>query len=381
MKIGIFTECYEPVINGVVHSIDSTKKGLEDLGHEVFVFTPDYKEKNLKDSKVIPCPSFPIGRTSYHFIYKLQDKIKKIAKELDVYHTHHPFLMGRRAQHLAGEFSKPVLFTYHTQYDQYLAYVPLFKHLAGAALKNYLKKFCDRCTQVIAPSEGIAEVIKKYGTKSPIEVVHNGIAIERFAKKNLSEPKALEALPKNRKIVLYTGRIAYEKNIDFLVRSFAKTVQMMPNAYLVLVGSGAAEKEIKNLAADLKIEKNMIMTGAVKYDEIPAFYEHADIFSAASKTDVHPLIALEAIAAGLPVVAVKAIGFSDIVKDGETGFLTNEQEKEFAQKIVKLLDNNSLRERMSRLALKDSKNYSIHAAAQNMFEAYKKAISLIKSRG
>lgn len=379
MKIGIFTECFEPVINGVVHSIDSTKKGLEGLDHKVYVFTPDYKNKNLKDPTVVPCPSFPIGGTSYHFIYKLSDKIKKIAQELDIYHTHHPFLMGRRAQNLAKEFSKPVIFTHHTQYDQYLAYVPLFKRLAGAALKNYLKKFCNNCTMVIAPSEEIAEVIKKYGTKSPIEVVHNGIEIERFEKKNSPEPKILSVLPQNKKIVLYTGRVAYEKNIDFLVRSFAETVRMMPNAFLVLVGSGAAEDDIKKLASDLKIEKNVIMTGAVKYDEIPTFYEHADIFAAASETDVHPLIALEAIAAGLPVIAVRAIGFSDIVKDGETGFLTSKSEKEFSLKIIKLLDNDPLRERMSRLAIKDSKNYSICAAAKNMVSAYEKALKLLPS--
>jgi len=185
MKIAIFTECYEPVITGVVHSIESTKKGLESLGHQVFIITPDYGKKNLKDEGIIPCPSIPLGSTGYHFVYSFPLKARRIAEEADILHTHHPFTLGQRARKIARGQKKPLLFTHHTQYDQYLAYVPIAKKLAKKVLYGYLKSFCDQATLIIAPSESIKRKIKAYGAETPIETVPNGVEIEKFKRKTL----------------------------------------------------------------------------------------------------------------------------------------------------------------------------------------------------
>jgi len=377
MKIGIFTECFEPVINGVVHSIESTKHGLEDLGHEVYIFTPDYKNKNIRKARVYPCPSFPLFKTGYHYVQVLPELIRKIASEMDIFHTHHPFTMGQRAMKLARDHNKPFILTNHTQYSQYVERFPFGKRLAKRVLFRYLRKFCDKTTLIVAPSHGIAKVIRNYGTKTKIEVVPNGIEIERFQEKDLPKPKALEKVEK-KKTIIFVGRVCYEKNIDFLIKSFQKVVKDHPDARLVIVGDGPAFNEFKNLTKELKIEENVIMTGAIPYPEIRNFYPQAEFFVSASKTEVHPMVGIEAVAAGLPIVSLESVGYEDIIRNGKTGYLTSENEDGYAKRIIELLDDPAKVKKMSEESLKESKKYSVKAAAKNMLAAYKKAIKINK---
>jgi len=376
MKIGIFSECYDPVINGVVHSIHSTKKGLEELGHEVFIFTPNYRAKNIKSSEILPCSSISLGKSGYHLVLKIPDAAKKVAAGLDLYHTHHPFVMGQAALKLAEEFKKPICFTHHTQYSQYETYVPIFKGTFKKWLPGYMRKFCNRCTLIIAPSRGIKKVIEGYRSKTPIEVVPNGVEVERFWEKNLPKPKEFAGVSPEEKAIIYVGRVAYEKNVDFVVKSFAKVVKAEAAVKLIIVGGGPAFEEIKKMAADLGVSEKIIFTGPIPYEQIRNFYVYADFFVTASKTEVHPLVGLEAMASALPIVALSAIGYDDIVEDGKTGYLSQDNLDEYAEKVVKLLKDPELIKKMSAAAKTASKNYSIEAAAKNMLAAYQKAIAL-----
>lgn len=382
MKIGLFTECYKPVINGVVHSIMNTKTGLEDLGHEVYIFSPDYGRKNIREKNLVHCPSAPLpGKTGYHYIFKLPKRVVDVAKTLDIIHTHHPFTMGRYASEIAKANSIPFLFTHHTQYDQYTRYVPIVRKRAKKFLYNFLKNFCNKCDLIIAPSPSVQRVIKSYGTRTPIQVVPNGIDITRFQEtKDLSTPRILSGLKPNYSIILYTGRVAYEKNIDFIVKAFKIAVTEYPEAYLLIVGPGPALQSLIKLSARLGLTGQIIFTGEVPYTQIRNYYHAADFFMTASKTEVHPLVILEALAAGLPVVAVDAIGTSDIITENKTGYLTSENLDEFAKKIVYLLKNPVRLNIMSEQAIKKSRDYSIPSTAKKMQEAYIKTQSLLKKK-
>jgi glycosyltransferase involved in cell wall biosynthesis len=376
MKIGIFTECYEPQINGVVHSIGNTKRGLTKLGHKVYIFAPDYKERNPRERNVYHCPSLPLpGKVGYHLVFPLPDEIKKIASKMDVIHTHHPFTMGRYASEIALANNLPLLFTHHTQYDQYTRYVPIIKESAKHALYNFLKGFCDKCTTIIAPSLGIKKVIKGYGTKTPVEVVPNSIDIKKFKQHvDLSTPKLLQGLDPDYKTIIYTGRVAYEKNIDFIIKAFRLVVSKYPEVYLLIVGGGPAIKSLQKLAFRLDLLGNVIFVGEVPYTQMKRYYHFADFFMTASKTEVHPLVILEAFAAGLPAVAVDAIGTSDTISPGHTGYITRENLDEYAQKVLYLLKNPTRLKVMSANAAKAIYNYSIPKMAKKMLETYKNAI-------
>lgn len=376
MRIGLFTECYEPIINGVVHSMRNTKRGLEALGHEVFVFSPDYKEKNIREKNVIPCKSTPLpGKLGYHYVHPLSDEVKKIAATMEIIHTHHPFTMGKYSSEIAAANNIPYLFTHHTQYDQYTHYVPLVQPNAAKFLYGFLKNFCDKCDVIIAPSLGIKKIIKsEYKTKTEVRVVPNSIDIKNFRKgTDLSTPRIFLRLNPNFKIVLYTGRVAKEKNIDFIIKAFKLAVVKYPEAYLMIVGGGPAIESLRRLSIKLGLLGQVIFTDMVPYTQMKRFYNFGDLFITASKTEVHPLVLLEAMAAGLPIIAVDAIGTSDIVQPGHTGYIVREDIEEFGDKILYLLKNPTRLKIMSQNAAKEINFYSIPNMARKMLEAYQEA--------
>lgn len=376
MKIGLFTECYEPVINGVVHSMRNTKRGLEALGQEVFVFAPDYREKNIREKNVIHCPSTPLpGKLGYHFVHRFPDEIKKLAAKMDIVHTHHPFTMGKYSSEIAISNDIPFLFTHHTQYDQYTHYVPLLHTRAKNFLHSFLKNFCDKCDLIIAPSLGIKKIIKnEYKTKTEVEVVENSINIKNFRQGiGQSIPRIFSRLKPNYKIILYTGRVAKEKNIDFIIKAFKLAAVKYPEAYLLIVGGGPAIEKLQKLSVKLGLVGQVIFTDMVPYSQMKRFYNFADFFITASKTEVHPLVLLEAMAAGLPIVAVDAIGTSDIVQPGHTGYIVRDDITEFADKILYLLKNPTRLAIMSKNAAKEINYYSIPNMAKKMLGAYHKA--------
>jgi len=379
MKIGLFTECYEPIINGVVHSIENTKRGLESLGHEVFIFSPNYRAKNVCEAKVLHCSSMPLpGKLGYHYILPFSEENKKIASKIDIFHTHHPFTMGKYASELAKIYNKPLLFTHHTQYDQYTHYVPLFQKKTKKFLYGFLKNFCDKCDLIIAPSLGIKKIIKnEYKTKTEVEVVENSIDIKNFRKEiDTSTPKILLQLKPNYKIILYTGRVAKEKNIEFIIKAFKLAAVKYPESYFLIVGGGPALEKLQRLSVKLGLLGQVIFTGMVPYTQIKRFYNFADFFITASKTEVHPLVLLEAMAAGLPIIAVDAIGTSDIVQPGHTGYIVRDDINEFSEKILYLLKNPTRLAIMSKNAAKEINFYSIPNMAKKMLGAYQKAIKI-----
>ena len=379
MKIGLFTECYEPIINGVVHSMRNTKRGLEALDHEVFVFAPDYKNKNIREKNIIHCKSTPLpGKLGYHYIHPLSEENKKLAAKMDIIHTHHPFTMAKYSSEVAKSNNIPLLFTHHTQYDQYTYYVPLLHTKVKKFLYNFLKNFCNKCDLIIAPSLGIKKIInREYKTKTEIEVVPNSIDIKNFRKGlDLSTPRIFSRLKPNYKIILYTGRVAKEKNIEFIIKAFKLAVVKYPECYLLIVGGGPALEKLQRLSVKLGLVGQVIFTGMVPYSQIKRFYNFADFFITASKTEVHPLVLLEAMASGLPMIALDAIGTSDIIEPGHTGYIVRDDITEFSEKILYLLKNPTRLGIMSKNAAKEINFYSIPNMAKKMLGAYQKAIQI-----
>lgn len=383
MRIGIFTETYKSIINGVVNSILGFKAGLEEMGNEVYVFCPTYRNyhDDAKDKNIIHMKSLPLpGKTGYHFVFPVEDRVKKIAKTMDLIHVQHPFIMGDRAASVAEEFNLPLVFTNHTQYEQYAHYIPISQKIVTRSIEWYIQRFTKRVDLIVAPAKGIVRTLKEYGIKTPIEIVPNGIDVARFERKvPKSEIKKLQEkykLNPKKKVLIFTGRIAEEKNLTFLLRAFARLVIKNPNVYLIMVGGGPQMQDFLGLIDKLNLKGKAIITDYIPYKDMQNYLAIADLYVTASKSEVHPLTILEGLAAGLPMVIVKAPGTGDIVTDRKDGLITKDNINDFISKIDHLLHDRVLYKKLAIGAKKTAQKYSFLATSKTMLKAYEKAIKI-----
>lgn len=381
MKIGIFTEVYKPIINGVVNSIIGFREGLTELGHEVYVFCPTYKDTKPEDDMIIYCKSWPLpGKSGYHFIFPLDKKIKHIARDMDVIHVQHPFVMGDIAADTAKEFDIPIAFTNHTQYDQYLHYVPFSKKFVKKQLVEYIKNFTKRVDLIVAPAKGIEDKLRGYGVKTPINIVPNGIDVERFSKKIPNEAKNIilsrYGFEKSDQILVFTGRIADEKNLSFLLRAFKKIKQSNKKTKLLMVGGGVQIDKFRHMIQDMDLTNDAIITDFIPYEKMQDYLSIAKIYVTASKSEVHPLTILEGLAEGLPMVIVDAPGTGDIVTNEIDGLVVKDDIDDFTKKTLKLLENKKLYDRLSEGAKKTASKYSFLSTSKTMLKAYDRTIEI-----
>ena len=378
MKIGMFINYYTPSKGGMETSVINLSGGLEKAGHEVFIFAPKYpnykdEEKNIFRYKSI---RFNYGGYFYVIPVPLGSKMKEIVKELklDIIHSHQPYSLGSEALKFSKELNIPLVFTYHIKYEDYSHYIPL---VPSSIAKKYIRKitvgYSNKCDVVISPSTAIKKLLEDHGIKVLVKIIPSGINIGNFQSnicKNMEIRKKYQI--KQDEIMLITAcRLTKEKNLEFLIKSFAKMTQKNQNIKFMIVGDGAVKKDLEKMTEDLEIKDKIIFTGLVDRTEIVGLYQASDIFVFASKTETQGLVAVEAMAAGSPVVAVRASGIEDIVKDGEDGFLTSESEDEFAEKVLQIAENDALRKSMLGKAKENSRKFEIAPWVEKIVELYK----------
>jgi len=378
MRIGIFTNIYLPVISGVVTIIENYRKELERQGNEVFIFAaenPGYKDEN---PRVFRFKSIDLNyKISYPLPIIFSSRISRIIKKinLDIAHTQHFFVCGQIAWYYAKKFNIPLVFTQHTRYEYYTQYIPYLPKEIGKPLALSLRAFyANSCDAVIAPTEDIKNSLLKYKVKTPIVVLPSGIDLNKFSKANGQAIRRKYNIEEDKIVLLTVSRLAPEKNISFLLKSFKKINLKNPDVYFIIVGDGPSKKELEAESKKLGLKDKLIFTGEVDWQEIPPFYRAANLFLFSSFSEVQPTVITEAMAAGLPIVAIKASGIKDAVIDGENGILTPNGIEEFSKKVLKLIDNNELRKKISEKAEKMAKNFSAENAAKKLFNLYQKLI-------
>ena len=273
MRIGMMAEAYKPYISGVTNYIDLNKRVLEDAGHEVYVFTfgdVDYQDDELR---VIRSPGLALGDTGFYLSLRYKTQARKLLQTMDVIHVHHPFLSGRLALRYSRARQIPVIYTNHTRYDLYAqARMPIMpEEVSMGLLQAYMPHFCEAVDLVISPSEGMKKVLREFKVDVPIEVVPNGVDLQRF---RAAKPRARADFGFTEKDILlvYAGRIAPEKNLEFLLQSFAGVSQVIPNVHLLMLGGGQREHEdaITPLPARLGIQDRARFIGMIPYGDLPA---------------------------------------------------------------------------------------------------------------
>ncbi len=382
MRIGMMADIYKPHISGITTYISLNKQGLEKAGHEVFVFTfgdVDYKDE---ETNVIRSRGVPIIDTGYYLNFGYKREARKLLKTMDIVHLHHPFLSGSIGLRICRPRGIPLVFTNHTRYDLYAqAYLPVLPYvISETMLQAYMPAFCRACNLVIAPSAGMREVLVRLGVDVDIHVVPNGVNLRPYLDNQQLVDRQKFGIGSEDVVLIYVGRLGPEKNLPFLLRSFAGTAHAYDKARLLIVGDGPERDNLQDRVNAMGIQKKVVFTGMVPYQSLPGYLHMADAFITASITEVHPLSVIEAMAAGLPVLGIDSPGVGDIIHDGVTGLISSNDLATFTAQMVRLVSQPELRSEMSQHARQESEQYSIERTAMLMLDLYEKTVAKAQAK-
>ncbi len=387
MKIGLFTDTYTPSINGAITSIVMLKKELEAKGHTVYVITSNIKEHKLSiDNKehIIRLPGFKAHVHDYVLANPFPKKIQKMLENLslDLIHSHSDFTTALLSRFIAKKENIPVVHTYHTLYEDQAYQITKghFAKLTSKTVAKMAKYFCDdTATEVIAPTSKTKKVLQsKYNIKNDITVIPTGIDVDKFKKENLN-PKKIEKLKNKYKIeendfvIITLSRVSKEKSIDFLIKAEQKLISLSKNIKLIVVGEGPEKEPLKKLAKDLGIEKNVIFTGKVCWDDTPYYYSLGNVFATSSTTETQGLTILEAAANGLIPVCIKDDSYKILLENKKNGYYFKD-EKDYIKKIITIKENPALQRQLSYNARKKSEMLNSEKYAKEVLKVYEKAL-------
>ena len=386
MRIGIFTDTYTPFINGVTTSVVMLKEALEKKGHIVYIVTVNHEDLHFKykeDEKIIRIPGVPIGIYDYRLtgIYPLK-AINKIKKwNLDVIHSQTEFGVGTFARIIAKQFNIPLVHTYHTMYEDYIHYITkgYFNRSSKKLVEYFTLFYCDKTiTELVVPTKKTYELFKKkYKVDRNIYIVPTGIDVERFYIENnkidIDSKRKEIGLEKDDFVILFVGRIGTEKNLDLLLSSMRSLISISKKIKLLIIGDGPDLDYYKNYVVKNNIDNNVIFTGKVPWEQVPIYYNLADIFTTASHTETQGLTVVEAMAASLPVVCINDESFVDTVIDDLNGIIFNNR-REYKRAISKLYRDRDLLKRLSNQARIAAESHSSKYFAEQILDVYKIAI-------
>lgn len=374
MNIGFFTDSFRPYTSGVVRSIDLFTREFNNRGHEVYIFGPDYpltqypKEDKVFRFTSIPAPTMPDFSIPIPLSAQLGPTIRRI--NLEIIHVHSPFLLGRLGAGAARQYGLPLIFTFHTLYELYAHYLPVAQQAVRLLAQAIGRDFCNRCDLVIAPSRLVESYLREIGVNVKVTVIPTGNDLEEFKDADPSWLQDNYQISPTKKILLFVGRLGKEKNILFLLQSFYRTQQVIPDLQLVIAGGGPLEEQLRRLCLNLGIDRKVTFTGLLPRRLLAHCYASADLFVFPSVTETQGLVIGEAKAAGLPVVAVNASGAAEMVEHGEDGLLTEHSPARFSAGIIRLLRDKNLYEKMRRRARLNAAALSSASSAEKMLDCY-----------
>jgi len=386
MRIAIFSDTFPPQINGVSHFVWKSAEALAKLGHEVRVFMVSQSRKQSRENsgyshnpKLVFLPStsfwgYPGERLEIPLGFALAE-IRKFKP--DVIHTHTPFGTGWEAIWAGKIFNIPIVGTHHTFFDHYLKYVKMDFAWLHKFSWDYTLAYYNKCDLILSPSKALAEALKNYGLKRPIDILPNFIDADFFrpAKNKTEKEKLKKKLGIAGKALVYMGRVSYEKSIDVAIRAFALALKKEKDIKLLIAGDGPERLALEKLAEDLGIKNKIDFLGFKRGKDLLEVLQAGDIFVTASKSENMPLSVLEAMAAGLPVIGVDSLGVPEIVKDGKNGFIVPPDDHEaLADKIVEFMKDDKLIKEFALASRELALGYSEERTAKLLEDAYKKII-------
>lgn len=381
MRIGIFTNNYLPNPYGVSLSVESFRKEFESLGHDVFIFAPKWKDYKDANPRVFRYPSVDIKiKIRFPLAIPYSGKIDKILEnlDLDIIHSQHPNLLGSAAKRWATKKNIPLVFTWHTLYDQYAHFAPFIpKRFAVWWTIRNARNYANKCDLVITPTKSVIEIIENWGvTNKNIHAIPTGVEEKEFYDLNRAKLREKYGIKDDEILLNLITRFTEEKNTRFVFTAIKEILLLNPRVKFMAVGDGYLIPELKTFVKKNKLSDKIIFTGFVSWKDLKKYFAAGDIFVYGSKSETQGTVLTEAMYAGLPIVAVRATGARDIVEDGKTGFLVSENIKEFKEAVEKLINDEDLRKKFSEEAKRVAREkYTSSVCAKKMLEIYEKALN------
>ena len=357
MKILFISDVYFPRINGVSTSIRTFVEQMQMLGHEVHLIAPDYGISTRDEAWIKRIPARSIYFDPEDKLMKYGEVIQRLSafrqERYDIVHVHTPFVAHYLGLKLARELNIPCVETYHTFFEDYLHhYLPWIpKAMARSMARMISKRQCNAVDAIVAPSKPMLDVLRGYGINVSAEVIPTGLQMHSFEEADGKAFRLKYEIPLDRLMLLYVGRVAFEKNIDFLLRMTKTLIEQRPDVLLVVTGEGPAESSLHQLSKTLGLDKNIRFIGYLdRSTELNACYQAADIFVFASKSETQGLVLLEAMAQGTPVVAIAELGTASILVEGQGAIISPDDTVKFAEKVNLLLKHPEERFELGRSA-------------------------------
>ena len=368
MKILMISDVYYPRINGVSTSIATFRRALHARDHQTLLLAPEYPGRSKADQAVVRVPSLYLPFDPEDRMMRpgpLRRSIRDLARQrFDLIHIHTPFIAHRAGVRMARELGIPVVETYHTFFEEYFHhYLPLlpraWMRLAAREVSRRIGRHLDG---LIVPSPAIERALRGYGLKVPIRIIPTGLDLAEFTPGDGARFCRAHGLEPGRPTLVYVGRVAHEKNIGFLLDVLDQVRNARPDVRLIIAGEGPARGDLQRRVARLHLNDNVVFVGYLQRGE-PLWdcYAAGDAFVFASKTETQGLVLLEALALGVPVISTAELGTCDVLKDCGGALLAEPEAGDFAARVLKVLDDDALRQALSARGRLDAARWSIES--------------------
>ncbi len=386
MNIVMLTNTYTPHVGGVARSVESFTREYRHKGHRTLVVAPEFPEASDQEKDLLRIPAIQnFNGSDFSLVLPVSGLLKDTMKAFqpDIIHSHHPYLLGVTALRIARYRGLPLVFTHHTRYEEYSHYVPG----DSPALKRFIieaaTRYANLADLVVAPSESIRKLLREREVTTPVEIVPTGVVLENFSRGEGAGVRRQLNIPEDSYVVGHLGRLAPEKNIQFLARSVVEFMRYakgrsdgtgLPHpCYFLVIGTGPEEPTIREIFREAGLDSQLHMLGTLQQPDLADALAAMDVFAFSSKSETQGMVLTEAMAVGLPVVAVDAPGAREVVKDQDNGRLLPDRAsvQEFAVALASLAEQSPPeRSQMRETARRTAEAFSMDRTAEKILGCY-----------
>ena len=379
LRILSISDVYFPRVDGVSTAVHTICRELRAKGHAVTLIAPNYGAAADPPSEDV------IRVTARALLFDPDFRLMKAQRVLelterlrgwnyDLVHIHTPFMAHYLGVALARRLGLPVVETYHTAFDRYLQrYLPFLPRPVTAwAARELTRSQCQAVDALVVPSEAMRDMLYSAGVTTPISTVPVGVEPSWFVKGDGARFRERHGIAPERPLLVYVGRVTQQKNVPFLIDVLDSVRRTHPNALLVIAGEGSAETPVRQSVAERDLVGNVLFLGYLeRSQELLDCYLAADVFVYPSRTETHALAVLEAMAAGVPVVAHALMGSKEVLKEGEGALIAEPNVEDFAAKVVELLADPARRTQLATAGQEQARQWSASVTVERLLDCYR----------
>jgi 1,2-diacylglycerol 3-alpha-glucosyltransferase len=387
LRVLYVSDVYFPRVNGVSTSIQTFRRELAALGHATTLVAPAYGSAPADEQDIVRVASrrvpFDPEDRAMRWRQLARVGLALDARHFDLVHVQTPFFAHYAGVRFARRWGVPCVATYHTLFEEYLHHYARFapRRATRAMARDFSRRQCGDVDAIVVPSTAMRETLHRYGVGRRTEIIPTGIPLGEIAGGDGARFRRTHGITPERSVLAYVGRVAFEKNIDFLLRALVRVREKVSDVLLVVCGEGPALAALRTLARDAGIADNVRFVGYL--DRTTALldcYRAADALVFASRTETQGLVLLEAMALGVPVVSTAVMGTRDIVGPGKGALVAEDSEQDFAEKVIHLLKDSALRQRLAAEAWDYARLWSAPALALRLQGFYLSLVDAHRTR-